>query len=1030
MLQRLIEWSLRHRFLVLLATFLTVIAGIAAMRQLPIDAVPDVTNVQVQVLTSAPALGPVEVEQFITVPIERAMSGLPRLEELRSLSRSGVSVVTVVFADGTDIYWARQLVNERLQIAREAIPEGFGEPELGPISTGLGEIYQFEVRGADYSPMELRTILDWFIAFQLKTVPGVVEVNAFGGQLKTYEVQLDPRQLIQHKIPLSRIFQALEENNANAGGAYIERNQEQYIVRGEGLIRSLEDIGNVVVEVREGGKPLYLKDLGEVALAPRARYGVVTRDGRGEAVVGIVMMLMGENSRTVVDRVKAKLEDLKPTLPKGVTIEPFYDRAEMVRKTIDTVSHNLTAGAILVIVVLVFVLGNLRGGLIVASAIPLSMLIAFLGMRWAGLSGNLMSLGALDFGLIVDGAVIIIENGIRRLAEAQHRLGRLLTRTERLEIVSMATQEVRKATLFGELIIMVVYLPILTLTGVEGRMFRPMALTVVFALAGAFLLSLTVIPALASLVLTGPFAERETSLIAWIRPRYARVLDWALAHPKRVAAATVALFAASVIVFPMLGSEFIPELDEGALVIQPLRLPSIALSTSVQNTTLIEQTLRTFPEVDTVVSRIGRPEIATDPMGTETGDIFVMLKPKRVWKTARTKEALIEAMDHALTERVPGTRFSYTQPIEMRMSELIAGVRSDIAITVYGEDMETLGQITEAIEHTVASVRGAEDVKAEQVSGVPVVRILVDRLAIARYGINASDVLAAVEVLGGKVVGEVFEGEKRFALQVRFLETARNSLDAVARLPVADPAGRLIPLGQLARIKVEEGPAQISRDAGQRRLSVECNVRGRDVGGFVAEAQRMVQQHVTIPPGYVIQWGGQFEHLQRAQARLLIVVPVALVLIFVLLYWTFGSVWPALLIYANIPIAATGGILALLLRRMPFSISAGVGFVALFGVAVLNGLVLVTTIRQLRQADRSLRKAVSEGAMTRLRPVLMTALVASLGFIPMALAHGEGAEVQRPLATVVIGGLITATLLTLVVLPAIYRWFEKKEVEF
>jgi len=1021
---QLIEFSLKNRFLVLLATALVAGGGVLAMRRLPIDAVPDITNVQVQILTNAPALGPVEVEQFLTFPIETAMSGLPGIEEVRSVSKFGLSAVTIVFKDGTDIYHVRQLVNERLQVAREEIPEGFGDPEMGPISSGLGEIYQFEVRGENYSSMELRTILDWFIAFQLKTIPGVVEINTFGGELKTYEVQIDPRQLIQHEIPLSRVFEALQENNSNAGGAYIEHNQEQYIIRGEGLIQSLEDIGNIVVEVREGGRPVSIKDLARVAFAPMVRQGAVTRDGRGEAVTGIVMMLLGENSRVVVDRVKAKMETIKRTLPPGVTIDTFYDRTELIRKTIHTVIQNLSEGGVLVILVLLLLLGNLRGGLIVALAIPLSMLLAFIGMLRTGLSGNLMSLGAIDFGLIVDGSVVIIENIMRHLA------GHAKNAKDQLAIIRDAAKEVARPVVFGVGIIMIVYLPILTLQGIEGRMFRPMALTVLFALAASLLLALTLMPVLVSLFLKGPIAEGDTKLLQWIRPWYTKWLAWALDHPRRVVGIAVSLFLASLIAMPFLGSEFIPKLDEGAIAMQAWRLPSVSLSTSIQNTTLIEKTLKAFPEVETVVSKTGRPEIATDPMGVEISDIFVILKPKRFWKTARHKEALIAAMDRALNEQVPGTKFSYSQPIELRMSELIAGVRSDIGIKVYGEDLETLKRTAGDIVAAVARIRGARDVKAEQVTGLPVVRIIVDRPAMARYGINASDVLAAVEVLGGKVVGEIFEGQKRFALQVRFIEEARNQLDELKRLPVADPEGRLIPLGQLVKLQIEEGPAQISREAIQRRITVECNVRGRDLGGFVAEAQRAVAQQVKLPPGYVVEWGGQFENLKRAGSRLAIVVPVALLLIFVLLYSTFGSIRPALLIYANIPMSVSGGIFALLLRRMPFSISAGVGLIALFGVAVLNGLVLVSHIRQLRLEGLNANEAVTKGCQEKLRAMLLAPLVAGLGFLPMALSHGEGAEVQQPLATVVIGGLITSTLLTLVVLPAIYRWFEKEEVEF
>ncbi len=1014
-MHKITDWSLRNKFLVLIGAAIIVVAGVVSMLRLPIDAVPDVTPNQVLVLTQAPGLGPVEVERFITFPVETAMSGLPGIESIRSVSRFGLSSVYIYFREDVDIYFARRLILERLPEAREAIPENLGTPTMGPISTGLGEIYQFEVKGSGQSLMDLRSILEWDIAFKLRSVPGVVEVNSYGGELKTYEVQLDPDKLVALNVPLEKVFDALERNNGNAGGAYIERAQEQYVIRGEGLVEQIDDVDNIVVGATEDGAPIYIKNLGRTAFAPRVRQGAVTRDGRGEIVTGVVMMLMGENSRMVAERVRTALDEIGKSLPPGVTIDTYYDRTDLVRKTIWTVEKNLFEGGLLVIAVLLVLLGNIKGGLIVASAIPLSMLFAFTGMVHAGLSGNLMSLGAIDFGLIVDGSVVMIENIVRRLGEAR-RAG-----VSREDVIRDASREVAKPIFFAVLIIIIVYLPILTLQGVEGKMFKPMALTVVFALVGSLILALTLMPVLAALAFRGQTEEREPRIVHWLKARYRPMLHYTLQRPGLTGLTAAIVFAASLLLIPFMGAEFLPKLDEGAVAIQAWRLPSVSLAESVKSTTLIERTLKTFPEVITVVSRTGQAEIPTDPMGVETSDIYVILKDHGEWTTASTREGLIDAFNTALEREVPGNVFSYSQPIELRVQELIAGVRSDVAITLFGEDLDELRRLGSQIASVVAGVSGAADVKLEQTGGQPYLRIKIDRGAIARYGINASQVLDVVQTMGGRVVGEVLEGQRRFALQARFVGASRTDPDAIRNLKVADPQGRMIPLSQLAEIVVEEGPAQISREKIHRKINIESNVRGRDLAGFVAAVQEAIGARVTLPPGYYVEYGGQFENLQRASARLVVVVPLALFLIFVLLYTTFNAVAPSLLIYVNVPIAATGGIIALFLRGMPFSISAAVGFIALFGVAVLNGVVMIAHFRELQARGLSIDDAVTQGAESRLRPVLMTALVAGLGFVPMAISSGAGAEVQRPLATVVIGGLVTSTALTLLILPALYR---------
>ncbi len=1036
MIKRIVDFSLDNKLLVIAIWGLLAALGVDSLRKLPIDAVPDVTNVQVQVLTQSPGLAPAEVEQFVTFPVEAAMSGLPAVEEIRSVSKFGLSVVTVVFEEGTDIYFARQLVGERLIEAREQIPEGYGEPAMGPISSGLGEIFQFEVKGepmctpegpdtnACYTPMELRTVLDWTVAYQLRSVPGIVEVNSFGGLLKTYQVTLLPKRLAANNLTVADVAEAIEANNRNVGGGYIERQGDQMLVRGEALITSLDDIRRIVLKVDERGTPITVDQIARVELAPMIRQGAVTRDGQGEAVVGIVMMLIGENTRTVVQAVKDRINQIERTLPKGVSIDPFYDRTDLIDRTIRTVAKNLIEGGLLVILVLLLLLGNLRAGLIVAAAIPLSMLVAFTGMRLAGLSGNLMSLGAIDFGLIVDGSVVMIENVVRNLHHRQAGLG---AKEHHEDIVRSSAREVARPVVFAVGIIMVVYLPLLALRGVEGKMFVPMALTVVFALAGSLVCALTLMPVLASLLLKR-VSEKEPWLFRQAQRLYAPLLGRVMRHPGRTAGIAGVAFASSLVVVPFLGAEFIPRLEEGAIAMQIWRLPSISLEQSNAISTMAEKVLvEEFPEVETVVSRTGRAEIATDPMGVEISDTYVMLNPPDTWRFD-TKEELVRAIAEAMEKNVPGAVFSFSQPIELRVAELISGVRSDIAVHIYGDDLDGLKEKADEVGAVLQGIEGAADVKAEQTAGLPLLRVDIDRRALARYGIDAEQVLGVVEAIGGLRVGTVMEGQRRFALQLRFDDATKLDPDTIGDLRVAAPSmgdgTQLIPISQLADISVDSGPAQISRDRISRRINVEANVRGRDLASFVAEARAAVANEVELPPGWTIEWGGQFENLEAASARLAVLVPLALLLIFVLLYSTFGSsARLAALVFMNVPLATTGGLVALWLRGYPFSISAGVGFIALFGVAVLNGVVLVTYTVQRQQAGLAPREAAYEAALLRLRPVLMTALVASLGFVPMALATSAGAEVQRPLATVVIGGLLTSTLLTLLVLPTVYSWF-------
>ncbi len=1017
MVEKIIEFSLKQKALVVSLSLILIGLGFWSAQNLSIDAVPDVTNVQVQINTEVQALAPTEIEKLVTYPIEVAMSGLPDVDEVRSLSRYGLSQVTVVFKDHVNIYFARQLVLERLQQAKEEIPEGIGSPILGPIATGLGEIFLYTVEG-NVDATELRTIHDWIIKPQLRTVPGVTEVNPIGGYEKEYQVLVDPKRLSSYEITLDEVFKALEHNNANVGGGYIEKREEQFLVRGVGLIQSLEDVQNIIIKTQAHG-PIYIKDVAEVKFGSKIRTGSATHEGK-ETVLGTAIMLKGENSRVVSTRVREKMEEIKKTIPEGTKIQTVYDRTDLVNKTIRTVRNNLFEGGIFVIAVLLILLGNLRAGLIVASAIPLSMLFAMTGMVATKTSGNLMSLGAIDFGLIVDGAVVMVENIVRRLSERKKK-GELSSDAY-WEEITKAAKEVSRPVLFAVSIITIVYLPILTLEGIEGKMFRPMAITVVFALVGSLIFTLTLIPVLCAFFLRKHVEEKESRAVIFLQNKYKPSLSWAMNHKKPVIISATVMVLISLIVFPFLGSEFIPRLDEEALSIQTVKPTGMSLTESTKMAAELEKVILSFPEVATTFSRTGTAEVATDPMGPNVTDTYIMLNGK-----VKHKEKLVEKMEKAVSV-IPGMNFGFSQPIELRVNELIAGVRSDVAIKIFGEDLNVLKANADEIVRVVSKIKGARDVKAEQTEGMPVLQVEIDRAKIARYGLNASDVLGLIEMaVAGKATGQVFEGVKRFDLSLRYSEDYRNDVESIKNLLVTNPQGNKIPLAQLTKkIAIEEGPSQISHEQASRRMVVEINVRGRDIGSFVSEAQKAIEAQVKLPAGYSLDWGGQFENMQSARQRLLIVVPISLLLIFMLLFFTFNSLRQAALVFTGIPFSITGGVLALVLRGMPFSISAGVGFIALFGVAMLNGVVMVSFINQLRREGMSILEATMKGAESRLRPVLMTALVASLGFLPMALSHGTGAEVQRPLATVVIGGLISSTVLTLILLPIFYVLFEKE----
>ncbi|WP_395605685.1 CusA/CzcA family heavy metal efflux RND transporter [Pseudomonas sp. B16120] len=1045
MFERLIQFAIEQRIIVLLAVLLMAGVGIASYQKLPIDAVPDITNVQVQINSAAAGFSPLETEQRITFPIETAMAGLPGLQQTRSLSRSGLSQVTVIFKDGTDLFFARQLVNERLQVAREQLPDGI-ETAMGPISTGLGEIFLWTVEAEDgvrkedgtpYTPTDLRVIQDWIIKPQLRNVPGVAEINTIGGFAKEYQIAPDPKRLAAYNLTLNDLVTALERNNANVGAGYIERSGEQLLIRAPGQVASIDDIANIVITTSDG-TPIRVRNVAQVDIGRELRTGAATENGR-EVVLGTVFMLIGENSRSVSQAVAKKLEEINRSLPEGVVAVTVYDRTNLVEKAIATVKKNLFEGALLVVAVLFLFLGNIRAALITAMVIPLAMLFTFTGMFTNKVSANLMSLGALDFGIIVDGAVVIVENAIRRLAHAQHRHGRLLTRSERLHEVFAAAKEARRALIFGQLIIMVVYLPIFALTGVAGKMFHPMAFTVVIALLGAMILSVTFVPAAIALFVTGKVKEEENIVMRSARRVYDPVLNWVMVRRPLVFGLAALTIVVSGLVASRMGSEFIPSLSEGDFAQQALRVPGTSLTQSVQMQQQLEKTLLAqVPEIERVFARTGTAEIASDPMPPNISDSYVMLKPKDQWPNPKkSREAIIADIQRA-SAIVPGSVYELSQPIQLRFNELISGVRSDVAVKVFGDDMAVLNQTAGEIAETLQKLNGASEVKVEQTSGLPVLTINIDRDKAARFGLNVGDVQDTISVaVGGRQAGTLYEGDRRFDMVVRLSDTLRTDIDGLSRLLIPVPAlasstsGQLgfIALSQVASLDLVLGPNQISRENGKRLVIVSANVRGRDIGSFVEEAEAAITTQVKVPAGYWTTWGGQFEQLKEASERLRIVVPVALLLVFGLLFMMFNNLKDGLLVFTGIPFALTGGIMALWLRDIPLSISAGVGFIALSGVAVLNGLVMIAFIRNLREEGRSLSVAIHEGALTRLRPVLMTALVASLGFIPMALATGTGAEVQRPLATVVIGGIISSTLLTLLVLPALYQWAHRRDEE-
>jgi heavy metal efflux system protein len=1016
MLNWIIDISLRHRWLVILIAAALAVAGGLSLKYLDIDAFPDTTPIQVQINTVAPALGPEEAEQQITIPIEQALGGLPGLESMRSVSKFGFSQVVVTFLDGTDIYFARQLVNERLGTVE--LSEGIGKPKMGPVATGLGEVFHYIVTGRSSDPTDLRTVHDWVIKPKMRTVKGAAEINTWGGYEKQYQVRIDPNLLIKYGLTFDQVVQAVEENNRNVGGGSVREGTKSVLVQGLGRTGNIEQIKNIVVTAKHG-VPIHVSDVAEVMIGSEIRRGAVTADGNGEVVMGLGFMLMGENAHTVTSAMKERLAEIK--LPANIDVKTVYDRTQLVDQVIDTVKRNLFEGGLFVVAVLFAFLGNLRAAMIVALAIPLSMLFAFAGMLRFGIAASLLSLGAIDFGMIVDSSVVMIENCVRHVAHGDNR------RRTMLEVVRDAAVEVRKPTMFGELIIMIVYLPILTLEGIEGKLFRPMALTVIFALMGSMVLSLTLMPVLASLFLPRKIEERDPLVMRIAHRLYAPVLRFSMNYKTLVVGlAGCAMFIAFAVIAPNLGSEFVPRLSEGAIAISVVRLTGTDLEDSIKYNTQMERVvLAEFPdEVEHVWSRIGTAEISTDPMGTELTDIFITLKPRENWKKAHTQAELTTLIEHSLRD-MPGQRLAYLQPIEMRMNEMTSGIRSDVAVKLYGDDLDVLTAKSRDIEAILKSIPGAVDVSSEQVTGQPVLQIKLDQQQLARHGVPASAVTDIIESIGTKPVGHVVDGQLQFPLVVRLPESMRSGVEGIGSILVPTASGERLPLSRLADIRVVDGPSTITREWGQRRATVSVNVRGRDVGSFVAEAERRMKTDFELPPGrYSYEFGGQFEHLQRARVRLMVVVPLALALILTLLYLTYRNFTDVLRVFIAAPFGWVGGIVALWLRGMPFSISAAVGFIALSGVAVLDAMILVSYVRQLRHRGMPLDEAVTEAATTRLRPVLMTTLVASLGFVPMAFSTGVGAEVQRPLATVVIGGVISAMIMSLLVLRVLYLLIE------
>jgi cobalt-zinc-cadmium resistance protein CzcA len=1034
MLDKIIQYSIRHKIIVGFATVALVAWGIYSLMRLPIDAVPDITNNQVQIITVAPSQSALDIERLVTFPVEHTMATIPGIQEMRSFSRFGLSVVTIVFGDKVDVYWARQQVNERLAIAANQIPRGVGIPELAPVTTGLGEIYQYIIRPKKgyeekFDAMELRSIQDWIVRRQLLGTPGVADVASFGGYLKQYEISLDPDKLRSFNLGIADVFKALEKNNQNTGGAYIDKKPKAWFIRSEGLINSLADIDRIVVSNTDNGIPILIRDLATVSFGYSTRYGAMTYNVEGEVVGAIVLMLKGENSNAVVNRVKARMEQIEKTLPEGVTIDAYLDRSKLVERAVGTVEKNLIEGALIVIVVLVLFLGNLRAGLIVASVIPLAMLFAVSLMQVFGVSGNLMSLGAIDFGLIVDGAVIIVEATMHHLG--MRSITTRLTQPEMDEEVYQSASSIRNSAAFGEIIILIVYLPILALVGVEGKMFKPMAQTVGFAILGAFILSLTYVPMMSALFLSkNPPAGKNFSnrMVEFFQRIYSPVLNAALSNKIVVIGVAFALFVGSIIIFSRLGGEFLPTLEEGDFAVETRMLTGSSLSyTTEMATKAAEILLREFPdEALEVVGKIGSSEIPTDPMPIEACDLIIVLKDKSQWKKASGREELADKMAEAL-ELLPGVTFSFQQPIQMRFNELMTGVRQDVAVKIFGEDLEVLTGLSKKVAKVIGSVNGARDLYVEEMTGLPQIVVSINRDEVAKNGLDIETINQVINTaFAGQVAGVVYEGEKRFELAVRLASQSRQSIEDVRNIFISTPTGNQIPLKQLAEVEFKVGPNQIQREDAKRRIIVGFNVRSRDVASVVTELQQKVASQVKFPPGYYVTYGGQFENLQEAEGRLLIAVPAALFLILVLLYITFGSFKQSMLIFLAIPMAAIGGVLALVIRNMPFSISAGVGFIALFGVAVLNGIVLIAEFNRLRKSGlNDLYEVVRKGTQIRLRPVLMTAAVASLGFMPMALATSAGAEVQKPLATVVIGGLVSSTILTLIVLPCLYIYFER-----
>jgi len=1021
MLNRIIDFSLRQKFVALALVALMALAGYRALSDIPINSLPDVTPVQVLVITKAGRYSPFDVERLVSFPIETAMSGLPDVAEVRSISQFGLSAVTVEFEEGTDIYFARQLVSQRIQSIIDELPEGVSAPQLGPISTALGEIFQYVVRGDAYSLTELRTIQDWLIAPQLKNIQGVTEINSFGGYVKQYDIIVRPGKLRAMEIGLGDVMQAIATNNSVSGGNYLEHNREQYIIRGFGQIRNADDIGKIIVTYLSD-RPVYLYEIADIQLGEQLRQGAVTQDGNGEVVTGIIMMLRGYNGREVIQQVVSKIKDINKGLPEGVFIEPFYDQSDLIDRTTNTLVTNLVEGGFLVIVVLLALLGEIRGALIVASVIPLSMLFAFIGMREFGLAANLMSLGAIDFGMVVDGSVVMMENVVHRLQKDNS--------SSRVETISAAAKEVSRPIFFGVLIILMVYVPIITFRGMEGILFRPMAITVATAVFGSLILALVYVPAMSAIIFRKGVRVKRNRLMEWLRPRYVKILSWHLQNKKIVLPSAAAIFIFSIILLFNSGTEFLPELDEGSILIEQIRLPSITLEESVENANWLAGILKAnIPEIRTVVPKTGRSDLANDWMGVHQTDVWVLLKPDDEWRSGMTKEKIIQEIEPYLQSE-PGLAYNFTQPIAMRVDELTSGVKSDVAVKIYGEDLDVLNHVSDQIMAVVEGLKGTDNYYVEQTSGQPYLNVEIDRDAVASYGLNVDDVQRVIEVgIGGQPVSQVFEGQRRFEIVLRYPQDIRSSFEQVMNVPVHLPNGGYIPLKRLAQIEAQEGPREIARENGWRRVIVGANIKDIDIGSYVANLKAAIDQKVDIPPGYFMEFGGEFENQQRAVNHLFLVVPLALLIILGLMYIMFGEIRYVLLIFLNLPFALTGGIFMLWVRGLYVSVTASIGFVALFGVAVLNGIVLVEHLNELRREGRPIYDAVINGAADRLRPVLMTALVASLGFIPMAFNVGPGSEVQRPLASVVIGGLISATFLTLFVLPTIYNWLEKDKTE-